>query len=233
MLHHEHSRVFFLYHKVCQVRRCKVRRCKVDTACIPPYTHPLMETIRTFIALEIPDDIQQDLKSFIERSQRIIPKGIRWVPSKNIHLTLKFLGETSKSQFSILQNKLAILFAQYLPIEVQFTNLGVFPNSRNPRVLWYGIMTNQALIQMVSEIEKMTKESHFPHEDRPFSPHLTIARVDPRQPADFLQNIQKWLIVAPALGIMNYTCNWVTLFKSDLTPSGAQYTPVHRFQLLG
>lgn len=228
MLHHEHSRVFFLYHKVCQVRRCKL-----DTLNTAPYTHPLMETIRTFIALEIPDDIQQELKSFIERAQRIIPKGIRWVPSKNIHLTLKFLGETSRSHISILQNNLSALLAQYHPIGVQFTNLGVFPNPRNPRVVWYGIRTNQALLQMVSEIERITGELHFPQEDRPFSPHLTIGRVDPRQAADSFLNIHKWVISAPELGIMNFICNWVTLFKSDLTPSGAQYSPEHRFQLLG
>jgi 2'-5' RNA ligase len=228
MLHHEHSRVFFLYHKVCQVRRCKV-----DTACIPPYTHPLMETIRTFIALEIPDDIQQGLKSFIERSQRIIPKGIRWVPSKNIHLTLKFLGQTSSTQIPILQKNLSIPLAQYHPIDVHFSDPGVFPNSRNPRVFWFGILTNPLLTQMVSEIEKLAGEMQFPREDRPFSPHLTIGRVEQQQPKEFLQNTQKWLSAAPELGIMDLTCNWVTLFKSDLTPSGAQYTPIHRFQLQG
>jgi 2'-5' RNA ligase len=103
-----------------------------------------METIRTFIALELPDELKAALarmqKTFMQSSA-----GVKWMRPESIHLTLKFLGATSMDKVDIVCGVLDHLTRDVAPFSFDATGMGAFPNSRNPKVIWAGLQVEDRL----------------------------------------------------------------------------------------
>ena len=186
------------------------------------------ETIRTFIAIEIPteiqaklSDLQADLAKFIQRAS--------WVKKGNIHLTLKFLGDVSTHRIESISSVLQQIAAAHAPFEMNFSGAGAFPNVRRPRVIWVG-MTDGAdhAAQLAEDIENSLQQLGFAREKRGFTPHLTLARI--RRPTN-LGAVSNKFSQYTALDIPSLQVAQFALIHSQLHPRGAIYTPLEKFVL--
>jgi 2'-5' RNA ligase len=184
-----------------------------------------MSLVRVFIAVEIPPDIRQAIEENTARLRSLLDANlVRWTPTSNIHLTLKFLGDVSPATIEMLAQMLAQEASQYTGFEMQFGGLGTFPSPRRPRVIWIGIQAPAALEALRRGIETATAKMGYPTENRPFSPHLTIGRVKQTAgPAD-AQKIRVALEGTKIGALGTGKVQAVHLFKSDLQPSGSVYT---------
>ncbi len=187
--------------------------------------------MRAFIAFELPENVLAALAAVSADLQRSLPTtALRWVPVSNMHLTLKFLGETQPEQASAISASLQRLGDTYSAMPVSLERLGAFPNLRSPRVVWVGLQAPAALAQLAAEVDDAMSALGFGREARPFTPHLTLARVrreaQPRQLAG-LQSALAQLAVPAASGVLEQ----LVLFESQLKPSGAVYNSLARIEL--
>jgi 2'-5' RNA ligase len=184
-----------------------------------------MSLLRAFIAVEIPPEIHQAIeKKTAPIRAALDPSLVRWVPSGNTHLTLKFLGDVSPASVEMLSQMLSLEVSQHQAFELEFGELGAFPNPRRPRVIWIGIQAPAGFEALQHGIEAASATLGYPDEKRPFSPHLTIGRVKQNVDSTGIQKIRTALeeTQVGSLGSAHVTA--IHLFKSDLKPTGAVYT---------
>lgn len=174
--------------------------------------------VRLFIALLLPDSLKQMLNDLI-LDLKPRGRGIRWVVAKNMHLTLKFIGEVPEDQIEPIGLALTRAVESRNSLEVRLGGLGGFPNLDNPRVLWAGLEGAEPAVEMAGVIDRNLSELGLPKEKRPFSPHLTLGRIKRK---DNLQALATYMrdLTCPTASI---TLNQVALVKSTLTPSGPIY----------
>lgn len=192
----------------------------------------IREEIRAFIAIDLPPAFLEAIGS-LQDELRHSTKGIRWVKSGNIHLTLKFLGDVSGATLDELGEILASACKGHAPIELSMGSPGGFPNMERPRVIWLGLEGElEKLEALEEEIEKVCRPAGFPREKRSFHPHLTLGRVkDPRKASADMADLADLLGRAKTASAGTFTVNAVHLYKSDLTRDGAIYTKLKSFQL--
>jgi RNA 2',3'-cyclic 3'-phosphodiesterase len=189
--------------------------------------------LRSFLALEIPAEVQGALADSIDPLQKALPKPlIRWVPSHNVHLTLKFLGDVSPANLEQLAEALKKEIATCEPFTMSVGGLGAFPNPRRARVLWIGLDAPPALMQLMRIVETISARLGFPSEDRPFSPHLTIGRVGQNVTGTDLQHIRTFLEATHIGTIGMVHVDAMQIFRSDLQPAGSVYTRLYSLPLL-
>ena len=185
-----------------------------------------MSVIRTFIAIALPRAIQSKLDEVAHSLKNEQTQAVRWVTGKNIHLTLKFLGEVEEVKIEAISQAIKVAGQHFDSFELSVSGLGTFPNLRRPRVIWVGVQAPQALPQLANAIDLGTQSLGFPGEERPFSPHLTLGRVSQNASPLEVQSIAQALSVARIGDLGSFNVTQVTLFRSDLQPSGAIYTPL-------
>lgn len=184
------------------------------------------ETSRLFIAISLPTDVKMALQRTVDMLQEQIPNNVvRWVKPDNIHLTLRFLGDTAVSKIPQLVTELDKLDGVRQSFTLQLNQLGCFPNKKQPRVLWVGLQGEmRQLVALKQTVDHILQKIDFPLETRRYNPHLTIGRV---KDSAKLGRIKWGGDVAPQL----FSVTAVTLFQSELTPNGAIYTNLHTVQL--
>jgi 2'-5' RNA ligase len=184
---------------------------------------PSLAATRTFICLELPDTIRVQAEA-LQRRLAGLGDQIRWVNPGNLHLTLRFLGEISRSQVETVCLAVRCAAARVDVFSIRFSGTGCFPSLRRPKVFWIGITEPTDLIRLFEAIEEELSSAGFPREIRPFSPHLTIgrARVDRKSPG--LTDALTTAGFEPASFLVTH----VTVMKSDLKKSGAVYTVLAR-----
>jgi 2'-5' RNA ligase len=179
--------------------------------------------VRAFVALELDAEVREALAALVD-SLRPRVTGARWVRPESVHLTLRFLGDTSPERVERLRPLLAAAAAGCDPIEAQVARLGTFPGpGRPPRVLWLGIQLPSPALSLQAECEKAAVAVGFPAEERPFRGHLTLAR--------FRERVLRPALPPVDLGPVRL--HTLALVRSDLRPGGAVYTSLARFPLLG
>jgi 2'-5' RNA ligase len=184
--------------------------------------------VRLFVAIRIPEDIRGALGAFIKELRPMVPQA-KWVRTENLHVTLKFLGHTEETKRSAIEAALQQVRSPE-PVHLDFRGLGFFPSEKHPRVCWAGIEASPNLRLLVSDVEHAAHKLGFPLEDRPFTPHLTLARLDaPRVVPAFAHAIAA--NAARSFGSTT-TCEF-HLIKSSLKPAGAEYTTLHTFPFAG
>jgi len=180
--------------------------------------------VRLFIAIEIPDNIRAGFASLLKEFRAIAPQ-VKWVRAENLHVTLKFLGETESAKLGALQNVLSGLRSTD-PVNLEFRGLGFFPNEKRPRVFWAGMEASANLKTLAADIDQAVHRLGFRLEDRPFAPHLTLARFQPPGiPPKLLQAVREKS--AQAFGSLR--TGETHLIESKLKPTGAEYTTVQSF----
>lgn len=162
-------------------------------------------------------------------------RTVSWVKTDLIHLTLKFLDDIPQNQIAKLAEALTHVAVQLAPFTITTTQLGCFPNLRQPRVIWVGLDRDSAshLIELQKAVEAATVPLGFPTEARPFSPHITLGRVRrdvlPAGAAKVGEAVKSTGRSEPA----SDSIQAVILMKSDLQRGGPIYTPLHKATLTG
>jgi RNA 2',3'-cyclic 3'-phosphodiesterase len=181
--------------------------------------------MRSFLALEIPQDIVAYLGSVADRLAKRT-EGVKWVRNEGIHITVKFLGEIEEAMAERVRDVLAPVGRRYAPIQARLGQLGAFPSSKSARVivvkLKEGIESTQAIF---ADVEEGLERIHVEREKRELVPHITLGRR--RIPKPF-PNGDPMPIEEKAFVIEN-----LVLVKSTLTPGGAIYTPIWKIKLGG
>jgi 2'-5' RNA ligase len=180
--------------------------------------------LRLFVAIEIPSDIRGTLATFLNEMRGAAPQA-KWVRAENLHVTLKFLGETDAAKLQAVRNGLASIRSAG-PVTLEFRGLGFFPHEKRPRVFWVGIEASGNLKGLAQDIEHGMHKLGFPLEDRPFAPHLTLARFNPRGLPPRLMPATK---ENASRNFGTFSTREVHLIESKLKPTGAEYTPVQSF----
>lgn len=194
----------------------------------------IMEKIRTFIALEMPDAVRRVLDEIsFELRKELSGVPLRWAPVENMHLTLKFLGDISRVQIPAITEVLQEQVTPIAPIGLSVNGLGAFPNTHRARVIWVGVDVPESLVKLANNIESRLADLGFPREDRAFAPHLTLARVRGHaRPVD-LARIREALAAAPKPQAAAALADTITFFRSELKPRGSVYNALSQFVLLG
>jgi 2'-5' RNA ligase len=188
--------------------------------------------LRSFIAIELPPEIQKAITRATAGIQTALPKPlVRWVIEQNIHLTLKFLGDVSPANLERLSEALKGETGQHPAFDLTVGQLGAFPSARRARVIWIGIEAPADLMVLQRGVEAVAARLGYPPEERPFSAHLTIGRVGQNASATDLTKIRSELegCTIGLLGILRVDA--VHIFKSDLHPSGSIYTHLYTLNL--
>jgi 2'-5' RNA ligase len=177
--------------------------------------------MRTFIAIELNQTIKDTLSRLIQQLDSG-GKNIRWVKPQGMHLTLKFLGEVPEDKIPEIQSVLDRVAKDYSRFQLSLKGTGTFPPAAHiPRVIWIGIEKNESIQQIQASVENELKKMGFPLENRKYYPHLTIGRVKaPHHLEKVMQTLDRNKQVE--FGIMDVSK--LTLFKSTLKPTGAEYT---------
>jgi 2'-5' RNA ligase len=178
--------------------------------------------VRAFVAVELDAALRESIGE-LQACLRQRLGGIRLVRPEGIHLTLRFLGDTSPAQVETMRPLLAAAAAACPPAEARVAGLGTFPERGSPRVLWLGLDAPPALFELQRACERAARTAGFEREERPFRAHLTLGRWRDRGPRPDL----------PSADLGTTRLGTLVLFESDLRPDGAVYTSRARFRLEG
>lgn len=193
------------------------------------------ETIRAFIAIELPAELQKEIASIQQHLKPFFSRAkVSWVRPENIHLTLKFLGDVISNDISNIINvcddsRLISVF------ELHLNRIGFFPGLRKPKVLWCGYDGSDALSSVQSRIENALVPLGFPAESKPFTAHLTLARIkeiDSNPSAHFyvdMEAVQEFIHKTQIS--IHHPVYCIKLIKSRLSPKGSEYKVLHEWVL--
>lgn len=202
--------------------------------------------MRTFIAISMPATVQGAIQ---QRQQQLeaalttahLNRTVRWTPPAAIHLTLRFLGETTEPQRRDLQSRLLHIAANQRPFSLALGELGCFPNLRAPAIVWLGLRSAvEPLKQLQQQVELAAQGVGFPAERKPFRPHLTIGRMG-RQVASpqvraIGQLFSQYFATAAAdpsartdAGRVEFVVDHIDHIQSQLQPAGPVYTSLDLF----
>jgi 2'-5' RNA ligase len=184
-----------------------------------------MEKIRSFIAIELPGELKQALTELQRKFKSAGSLPVKWVDPGNIHLTLKFLGDIDAADTSKIITALEEAVRGLPPFNLEVRGLGVFPNMSRIQIIWVGLYGDLGkLSQLQKRIETSLKPLGFPPEARPFSPHLTLARVRDFAHPDERQKLGKLISAASFEEKYAINVNAINLMKSQLTREGPIYS---------
>jgi 2'-5' RNA ligase len=197
-----------------------------------------MSVIRAFIAISLSEEIYQAIDLVMDVLKVKLPNApLRWAPARNIHLTLKFLGDVSEAKLDRLQETLQAEVSQHTIFEMSVGHFGAFPSLYKPRVLWIGVGSSgstqsvQPLQAIQAGIESQMAGLGYPKEERAFSPHLTLARVARYASAEEVQAISRAISgYEPGL-LGTIKVGEVHLYRSELSRAGAVYTRLFSVRL--
>lgn len=176
--------------------------------------------IRAFVAIELCADTRALVGETLA-SLRPTLAGVRWARPETLHLTLRFLGPARADVLALLEPALRDAASRCPAGEARIAGLGLFPERGAPRVLWLGVDVAPQVLLAQRSCELAAVALGFAREDRGYRPHLTLGRWRERAPRPAL----------PAVDLGMTRLERLVLFRSDLRPDGAVYTPLAEFPL--
>lgn len=200
----------------------------------------LSHRMRIFLGIDLDSQVRAQIDHFIEGMQGFAPDA-RWMRSESLHITLKFIGEQTPAQVEAIAGSLRRVQASAFNLSV--SGYGFFPTAKAPRVFWIGVSPVPELAALAASIDATTSETGIPREERPFSPHLTLARGgaggrsgSPKWRKGDTQNaifvtLQKRLATIQELSFGTMTAREFILYQSRLSPTGSKYTKLQTFPL--
>jgi len=193
-----------------------------------------MEQIRSFIAIELPDQLKQELSQLQSKLKAGKQPGVKWVDPYGVHLTLKFLGNIAINRTGEITKAIEEAAKGTTPFHLEVKQLGVFPNLRRVQVVWVGISGEvDKLSQLQQRIESNLSHLGFAKESRSFTPHLTLARLRNQPSPDERQRLGQLIASTSFESAHTIEVNAVNLMKSQLTREGAIYSRVSSVKLTG
>jgi RNA 2',3'-cyclic 3'-phosphodiesterase len=181
--------------------------------------------MRLFTAIDLPPGIVERLGDQIARWK---PHAqLRWSRVENLHITTKFIGEWPENRIGELKNALNAV-PRLGPFPVSLRSLGWFPNPHSPRIFWISIQGGEALRTLASAIDTSLEPLGIALEKRPYTPHLTLARVDP---GDHIAELRRQVAQLPQTDWGSFEAQAFHLYESRPGPSGSSYSRLHSLSL--
>jgi 2'-5' RNA ligase len=199
--------------------------------------------MRIFIGIDLDPEVRARISRFLEGVEGFAPDA-RWARPESLHITLKFIGEQAPERVEAITERLRRIESS--AFEIRSAGYGFFPTAKAPRVFWIGIQAGPQLAELAESIDMAVAELGIPREDRPFSPHLTLARAGGRSgspkwrkgdsPNATFAALEKRLAAMSELdfGTLNFgtmTAHEFILYQSQLSPGGSKYTKLQWFPL--
>jgi 2'-5' RNA ligase len=186
----------------------------------------MSNTIRCFLALKIPADtaLRRVLKELAAMG-----RALRAVEPEGLHITLKFIAAAEPESISEIAAIATAAAAKHAQTQLDLTGLGAFPHAERPTVIWAGLAGPgaQTLCTLAGELEEALEPIGFEKENRPFQPHLTLARVKFQPPQEL-----RALLARHANTVFGTTAvDAIELFRSEPGPEGPRYTVLEHFPL--
>ena len=182
------------------------------------------EVLRLFVAVELPANVRQRLADVADELRGMGLERLRWVRPENIHITLKFLGETPAERRPQIEDALRAAAEGVATHELTLGELGKFGGRQNPRVLWVDLRGEvDALKALHKRVDARIAPLGFPSDERPFAAHLTLARV----PQDLAKKVARSLaeaIEAVKVPDLPIPVREIVLMRSELRRQGPVYT---------
>jgi len=191
-----------------------------------------MPPIRSFIAIELPDTLKNELSVLEAGLKKRSPDVVKWVDQQSMHLTLKFLGAVPEENIEEILMAIEEAAVGIVPFSLELRGVGAFPNLNRVQVIWagvYGEIDKLAALQKM--VDNNTAQLGFPGEERAFSPHLTLGRVRNYTLPEERQKIGKILADTSFAALGSAKVQSVSLMKSQLTPHGAVYSRLGEIKL--
>lgn len=176
--------------------------------------------VRSFIAIAIPEPIKEQIGKLIGLFGKY-NADVKWTKYENLHLTIKFLGDTPELLLPKIHESLIATVSSFKPFYIRIYGTGAFPNKKYPRVIWAGLEHSEILTSMAQEIEYSMVHFGYQRERKKFNPHLTLGRVRSQKG---IIDIMKELEDYQNFDFGNLEVSDVELMKSVLKPKGAEYT---------
>ncbi|MCF7877073.1 MAG: RNA 2',3'-cyclic phosphodiesterase [Candidatus Omnitrophica bacterium] len=180
--------------------------------------------MRAFIGLDLTNQTKAKIKEVTDNLEGL-PVKAKWVNNKNLHITLKFLGNINQEQLDIIKKIIADISCQHNSFELHLKNFGFFPNSRKPRIFFVSFYPEKRLESLVESLRKKLNQAGF-KEDKKFRPHITLARIKS------LKNINQLTEKINQLKAESkFKINKISLFESTLTQKGPIYQEIFKTNL--
>ncbi|MBI2844150.1 MAG: RNA 2',3'-cyclic phosphodiesterase [Armatimonadetes bacterium] len=188
-----------------------------------------MESVRTFVAVLISEDLKRRIALIQEEFKKVAPE-VKWVGEGNFHITVKFLGNVEREKLDRIAGALSDALSGLEPFEVEIGGAGAFPSATRPRVVWVGVTSGaEQLRDVASRVENGLGKLGLPPEDKSFKAHITIGRVkDGRR----VEGLDKALKTAEVGDLGSAQVDSVALMKSDLRREGPVYSVISEVRLL-
>lgn len=183
-----------------------------------------MKTRRLFFAVWPPDAVRRGLWRSLAPAREALP-GVRWVPPRRLHVTLRFMGDVPGNRLPRLVSAAGAL-GVVDPFEVRLSGMGTFPKRGPARIFWVGAR-GEALPDLRERLDRALAREGVAAEERTFHPHLTVGRAGRSRSAGD-RHRAGGDVEPPEL---SFTVTGVHLVRSDLLPDGPRYTNVHRVAL--
>jgi len=186
-----------------------------------------MEKIRSFIAIELSEEVKDEISRFQEGLKKADLPNVKWVDPAGIHLTLKFLGYTTADTITAIITAIEEAVAGIPPFQLTVGGLGVFPGPGQARVAWVGTAGDtDTLGQLKQRLDSGLTALGFITEKRGFTPHLTLARVRELATAGERQKLAGLIAGASFAASRPVSVDNIYLIRSLLTPKGAVYSRI-------
>jgi 2'-5' RNA ligase len=194
--------------------------------------------MRIFVGIDLDPAVRSRISRFVEGVEGFAPEA-RWINPESWHITLKFIGEQNPDRVDAVAERLRQIDGR--AFEVRCSGYGFFPSAKAPRVFWTGIQGRSQLPALAESIDEGMVKLGIPREDRPYSPHLTLARTGGRSgspkwkagdgPNAKFAELEKQLSTIGELDFGTMMAHEFFLYQSQLSASGSRYTKLERFPL--
>jgi 2'-5' RNA ligase len=182
-------------------------------------------TFRAFISVDI--EPNAPLVGLLDQLRQI-RADLKVVKASNLHVTLKFLGDTDEGLVDQITDRMRRSVEGTSPVTVRLEGIGAFPSMSNIRVVWIGMSDGKPLADVSSRLDKSLEEMGLERDRKGFKPHLTVARA---RSGNGLEAVQELIAANAATDFGEYEIDRITLKKSVLTPKGPQYSDVTHVML--
>jgi len=186
-----------------------------------------MDEIRSFIAVLLPEEVKQALAGLQERLRSGSKASAKWVDPGNIHLTLKFLGNISPGLVGRITSVIEAAAREIEPLRIQVKGLGAFPNANRVNIVWVGLVGDiERLALLQKRLDAQLSPLGFKSENRPFTPHLTIARIRDHVSSDERRQLGRLIAETTFDTSHSVDVEAVYLMRSQLTREGPIYSSI-------
>ena len=186
--------------------------------------------VRTFIGIEIENTVISEISQELSYLKNQFP-NINWIRPENIHITLKYLGNVEPNDLRKVFSEIAKIGLSEAPFSLEIESTGVLPDLRRPKVVYAGCgFGGNELISLQNKIAKTCDTLGYPFEKKPYTPHITLGRI--KKPS-YALGIDDIILDMNNIDFGISDVDEIIVYMSELTSTGAEYSPMHRVRLEG